>query len=169
MALINPELIALARLKLVYETGKLVSSSYEYSNGFEAVEVPGALPGSPPLFIDDRYYPSGEVVLFLSDPAQPGNAGTPPSQAGIKAVFSNVAVSTPSSPVPLGTTPNAFLFWQYGDYSLTGTAAPPAPSTVYAGVNPMKALRLRPQVFAENDFSIFIDVSVFKNPMTLYK
>lgn len=168
MAFINPELVALARVKINFISGSIDSCSYEYSNGLEAVEVPGSLAGSPPIFIDTRPGAEG-IVLFLTDPVQPGNPGAPPSQAGIKATFDNVSVSSPTNPLPVQTMPNAFIFWQYGDYTLAGATSPVLASTPYAGVNPMKALRFRPQAFAENDFSLQIDVSVFKNPMTLYK
>lgn len=73
-----------------------------------------------------------------------------------------MGVSTPTSPLPVYDFPFNIVSWQYGDYSLAGTP--------YEGVNPQKALRivLFP-FFGTTELFLRIDVSVLKNPMTLYK
>ena len=167
MALINPELIALARIKVTATTGDtpgtgtVTEAVYDYSNGFDAVSVKGALEGANPIIIDGH-----EIVLFLADPQQPGTALNPPttlpSQGGVKATFSIVKVSTATDPSPT-SVPNGLTIkqWQYGDYAL---------SAPYAKVDPQKALRVIfyfPATLSEVVF--YMDVSVFKNPMTLYK
>ena len=159
MALIAPELIALARIKIDI-SGRTPVANYEYSNGFDAVEVKGAVPGAAPILIDND-----GVVIFLSDPNQPGNPASPPlspaSQGGIKAIFSVVGVSTPTNDLPIAALPYSGLVrFQYGDYSLGATP--------YANVDPMKALRFQGAV-VEGPTVFYVDVSVFKNPMTFYK
>lgn len=167
MALINPELIALARIKFVVKSdGQIDLSpanypSYDFSNGFDAVEVAGALPGALPIIAT-----LDTLEIFLSVPQEPGNPrslpSTLPSQAGVKATFDIVRVSTATDPSPVGLGGNSVVFdWQYGDYALSG---------LYANVNPQKALKAF-LLLTEGDQPItaYVDVSVFKNPMTLYK
>ena len=86
-------------------------------------------------------------------------------------MFNNVSLSTPSVPAP-GLIETGIIAWQYGDYTLAGAGAPLSlPSTPYANVDPQKALRFVAPIFAEepSEFTQYVDVSVFKNPMTLYK
>jgi hypothetical protein len=161
MAFVNPEILALGRVSFVFTDGTITDATYEFSNGFDAVEVPGALPGASPIFVDTRYLNPNPIVLFLSEPAQPGNAAPGTSQAGIKATFDIVTVSTPTDPLPIYNFPFNIVNWQYGDYSLAGTA--------YEGVNPQKGLRFNIYPFFEGAVSLKVDVSVLKNPMTLYK
>lgn len=165
MAFIQPEIVALARIKIFIDIDKTLRAVYEFSNGFDAVEVPGALPGSPPIFIDDRTG-DNEYVVFLSVPVE---VGSPPSQAGIKANFSNVAVSSTSDPYPVQTLLSGDILWQYGDYSLAGTVFPALPRTPYAKVDPQKALRFKFDFPSIPESGRTVDVSVFKNPMTLYR
>lgn len=99
MALINPELIALARIKIEDIDARYPICTYDFANGFDVVEVKGALPGAPSILVDDD-----GIVIFLSEPNQPGSPSSLPSslpsQGGIKAVFSIVGISTPSDPLP---------------------------------------------------------------------
>lgn len=86
-------------------------------------------------------------------------------------MFNNVSLSTPSVPAP-GLIETGFIAWQYGDYTLAGTGAPLSfPSTPYANVDPQKAIRFIAPIRGEemSQFTLYVDVSVFKNPMTLYK
>ena len=169
MSLINSELIAIGRINLDYQGSTILAASYDFSDGFDAVEVDGAQPGAAPIFVDGRANALGGVVLFLTDPTQPGTSGATPNQGGLKATFSIVSVSTPSDPLPVQSAANSYINWQYGDYTLAGTTSPALATTPYAKVDPQKALRVKPQVFAEGRFSIKVDVSVFRNPVTLYK
>ena len=131
------------------------TASYEFSNGFDAIEVQGA-PGAPPIYFDTSSLP-GRYVIFLSNPNEIGNSSIP-SEGGIKAIFNVVAVSTPSNPRPLPfTNPSGFVYYQYGNYNL-GT-------TPYKNVNPQKVLAFAGKFRA----GALVDVSVFKNPMALYK
>lgn len=162
MALINPEIIGLARLKVTTKSGEgpiLDTVTYDFANGFDVVEVSGALPGAPVIYVPSG---SSQFVLFLSNPQQPGTAAAAPStlpnQGGVKATFNIVKVSTPADPIPSGTSAS-IVDWQYGDYSL---AAP------YAKVNAQKALRVF-LLLDKSGETFYIDVSVFSNPMTLYK
>lgn len=160
MALINPELIALARIKVDQAALPFPLCTYEFSNGFDAVEVKGAAPGAAPILSD-----ANGAVIFLSEPNQVGNPAslpsTLPSQGGIKAVFNIVGISTPSDALPITTLVNSGdIRYQYGDYSLGATP--------YANVDPMKALRFLP-TFNEGSPIYYVDVSVFRNPMTIYK
>lgn len=164
MALINPELIGLARIKIVtggVDTPVIASATYDYANGFDVSEVAGALPGAPVI----RVAANGtDFDIFLSNPQQPGTAlaapATLPSHGGVKATFNIVRVSTPTDPSPSGVNANTKIVdWQYGDYALV------AP---YAKVNPQKAIKVFTKV-GKNDETYYIDVSVFSNPMTLYK
>ena len=179
MAFILPELVGLARLKFnVVSSEDLpfsISSSYEFANGFDVVRVEGASDGANPIFIDTRNKDLS-VVIFLTNPVSPGVA-SPSNQGGIKATFNVVGVGRPaSSSIDLFTVaqelfPSLFLAdlsgsvqWQYGDYGLAGTP--------YAKVDPMKALRFTlfpgtPPFRWPSEFRI--DVSVFENPMTVYR
>lgn len=169
MALINPELIALARVRVDFSNdGNITTVAYEYANGFETVDVDGA----PPIFVDQRAGAENCVVLFLTEPAEPGNSGAVPSQAGIKATFDLVTVSTPLDPLALYNTAVYQPVWQYGDYTLAGSSSPPLPPTAYAKVNPQKALRFyldSGQRIVLNPGFALVDVAVFRNPMTLYR
>lgn len=175
MAVINPQLIALARVQLQLEfvgEDEVLNASYVFSNGFDAVRVTGAKEWAPPIFVDNRVARGRTLVLFLSEPVQPGTASSP-SEGGVKAIFEVVSVSTPINPLPVSTSINlaGSLAWQYGDYSLAGNGAPLVlPSTPYAKVDPMKALRFAaPKLGRLPGESVFVDVSVFQNPMTNYR
>lgn len=169
MALINPELIALARLNVVSDLElKSFKVSYEYSNGFDSIRVKGAGRRTPPIFVDDRPNVGDvAVVIFLTEPTQPGVVL---NQGGIKATFDVVNVASPSDPSPLvfGISEpfSGVIGWQYADYSLSGVPSLGIPSSPYAKVNPQKALRFAPYL-AEVAYKI--DVSVFRNVGTLYK
>lgn len=161
MALINPELIALARIKIEDIDARYPICTYDFANGFDVVEVKGALPGAPSILVDDD-----GIVIFLSEPNQPGSPSSLPSslpsQGGIKAVFSIVGISTPSDPLPISSSLifSGNVLFQYGDYSLGATP--------YANVDPMKALRFAPSP-GRPGLVRYVDVSVFRNPMTIYK
>lgn len=164
MALINPEILGLARVT----ASSTALGSYDFSNGFETGTPTGATPGAAPI-----YSPSaGTYVLFLDEPVDPGSPVTtspaaPANQGGIKAVVDVVAVATAANTSTIGATLLAAAGiearWYYGDYAL------PAP---YAGVNPEKALHI--ELFVAGSTAAYtsaaqFDIVVFRNPTTIYK
>ena len=168
MALINPEIVGLARVSVAADSlSGLATGSYEFVNGFEAGTPTGAQPGSPAI-LQKGGAGSGTFVLYLDEPVDPGKPVTttpvasPANQGGIKAVLDLVQVSTPTNSVPT-LQPEYELRWYYGDYD---------PSLQYTNVNPEKAI-----VVAVYDStgeiastaSVTFDVVVFKNPTTIYK
>ena len=162
MALINPEIVGLARIKITIDYSgptPTISSTYVFSNGFDAVSVEGAKDGASPIFVDLRGSNPG-FVIFLTDAVQPGSTM---NESGIKATFNVVQISTPLDPFPMvGLSPyTGAPRCQYGDYSLAGT--------LYANVDPQKALRFDFDGPFVDITEIFVDVAVFHNPVTLYK
>ena len=158
MALINPEIVGLARVVTAAST-----ASYEFVNGFEAGTPTGAQPGAAAI---DTSTP-GVYILFLDEPVDPGTPVTTSpaaaaNQGGIKASIDLVQVSTPTTTAPTLQS-DVELRWYYGQYSL------PAP---YAGVNPEKAIVVKAyNAGATTPFTepVTFDVVVFKNPTTIYK
>lgn len=167
MALITPELVAMARVQVTFDPealGGVVAASYEFSNGFESVSVHG----NPPIFIENRSPIEGQLAMFLSEPVYPGEKSAH-REAGIKAEISLVSISTPENPLP-PLRPGGTPACQYGDYSLAGTGAPyNLPSTPYAKVDPLKVIRVAANLGAETRKVFYLDVSVFRNPMTIFK
>lgn len=162
MALINPEIVGLARVVSTTTTSGL-TASYQFVNGFEAGTPTGALSGAAAIDAST----AGTYVLFLDEPVDPGtpvstSPNAPANQGGIKASIDLVQVSTPTDSTP-SLQPGVELRWYYGAY---GLAAP------YAGVNPEKAIVVKAYVAgstaAYTDPVVF-DVVVFKNPTTIYK
>lgn len=159
MALINPEIVGLAR---VVTAG--TSASYQFVNGFEAGTPTGALPGAAAISADGA---TGTYILFLDEPVDPGTPVTvspavAANQGGIKASIDLVKVSTPTTTSPT-LQPTVELRWYYGAY---GLAAP------YAGVNPEKAIVVKAYAAGTTDAytnPVTFDVVVFKNPTTIYK
>lgn len=168
MALINPEIIGLARVTVTAST-TAATGSYDFSNNFETGAPTGALAGAQPIYVPTP----GEYVLFLDDAVDPGKPVTtgpasPANQGGIKASIDVVAVATAANTLSIGGTvaANALVEarWYYGDYAL------PAPT--YTGVNPEKALHVNLYVAgstAPYTGSAQFDVVVFRNPLTIYK
>lgn len=165
MALINPEIVGLARVNVTVPVAPAVATaSYEFVNGFEAGTPTGALPGAAAISVDAT---TGTYILFLDEPVDPGTpvVVSPPTaanQGGIKASIDLVQVSTPTTTAPT-LQPTVELRWYYGAY---GLAAP------YVGVNPEKAIVVK--AFNAGDDTAFtgaikFDVVVFKNPTTIYK
>lgn len=167
MALINPEIVGLARVSIETDGGTgLATGSYEFVNGFEAGTPTGALPGSPAI-LQKGGAGSGTYVLYLDEAVDPGKPVTtgpssPANQGGIKAALDLVQVSTPTNSVPT-LQPEYELRWYYGDYD---------PSASYSGVNPEKAIVVAVYDSAgdlASTASVTFDVVVFKNPTTIYK
>jgi len=168
MALINPEIVGLARVTVAADA-VAATASYDFVNGFEAVSPTGALPGAAPVYVPT----AGEYVLFLDEAVDPGKPVTtspnlPANQGGIKAVVDVVAVATAANTSTIGATIAAAAQvearWYYGDYAL--------PSPTYSGVNPEKALHVNLYVAGTTDpytGSAQFDVVVFRNPTTIYK
>jgi hypothetical protein len=167
MALINPEILSLARVT-VATTGGLSTGTYDFNNGLEGGTPTGAVAGSLPIYSSAP----GSYVLFLDEAVDPGKPVTtspaaPANQGGIKAVVDVVAVATASNTSTIGATITAAAQiearWYYGDYSLP---------TAYVGVNPEKALHVN--LYVAGSTALYsgnaqFDIVVFRNPMTIYK
>lgn len=153
MALIQPEVVGLARVNVV-QSRSVSAASYEFVNGFDSQNVKGASPGAPVI-----YSPSdGIFVLFLSEPVAPGSMAT---QGGIKARVDLVAVSSPTTPVPTPVSPPFKARWFYGVYALVG-------NPLYSNVDPEKAIAVE-ILSAEGDLfqnDAVFDIVVFRDPMT---
>lgn len=164
MALINPEIVALARVS----ASTAAVGTYEFVNGLEAGTPTGALAGAAPIYSPT----AGTYVLFLDEPVDPGSPVTtspaaPANQGGIKAVIDVVAVATAANTSAIAgeiaAAAQIEARWYYGDYLL------PAP---YAGVNPEKALHVNLYVAGATTpytGAAKFDVVVFRNPTTIYK
>ena len=159
MALINPEIVGLARVVTAAST-----ASYQFVNGFEAGTPTGAQPGAAAISVNAA---TGTYILFLDEPVDPGTPVTTSpaaaaNQGGIKASIDLVQVSTPTTTAPTLQS-DVELRWYYGQYSL------PAP---YAGVNPEKAIVVKAYIAGGSTAytdPVTFDVVVFKNPTTIYK
>lgn len=151
MALINPEILALARVKVSPPS----VLAYEFSNGFETTSIKGAKPGTPVLISPAP----GIVIMFLSEPVAPGSLG---AQGGVKARADVVAVSTPSAATPI--IPDVDLRWFYGTYAFASNPA-------LVGVDPEKMIVV--EAFDTIDKqpwpgTFTFDIVVFRDPMTEY-
>lgn len=158
MPIINPEVLALARISSPNEDG-VFKPIYQFSNGFDAVKVDGA-PNQPVIYVPN---PSiGTFVVFLSNPE---DAGNPTTQGGIKARVDVVRVSSAENPAPsLLAVRNQKALWYYGDFNLP---------SAYAGVDPKKAIvietfRRTAGNWVPNTLPIVVDIAVFRDPVTKF-
>lgn len=167
MALINPEIVGLARVT-VASTGGAATGTYDFGNGFEMGTPTGALAGAIPVYSSQP----GSYVVFLDEAVDPGKPVTtspasPANQGGLKAVVDLVQVATPSNTSTIQTLTGAAALvearWYYGDYNLPAT---------YAGVDPEKAIHVG--LFIAGSSALYtgdakFDIVVFRNPNTIYK
>ena len=161
MALVNPQVIAIARLFIDSGVKSGDRMSYVFSNGFETGRVPGAAIGSGPIFQRSGVNPSPQYVLFLNDPVDAGSLGT---QGGIKVRADVVGVSTLDVPSP-NLPGDAEIRIQYSDFNLFGTS--------YQNVDPRKAIGLSlylntPEGFEPYNGDLTFDIVVTSDPVVTF-
>lgn len=163
MAVLDPEVIGLARVDLAYDANSgITTPTFDFVDGFDASKVDGAVSYAPTI-----YSPSaGVFVLFHDDPVDPGSV---PTQGGLKARVDIVAVATATNTGTIAATLAAAALieprWYYSDYVL--------PTNLYPSTSPKKALVISLYRFSNRSELPYVgavkfDVVVTRDPVTKF-